>query len=145
MAMASVRSAEEQAILRDGPFCAFARWVDHPVTGRRVIQCRRFGSDAQAWLGESGRACVGCKESAQFDGRPDVHERSEKEARRIALVLGEAPEQAEARLAYLKDHWRLDDSPRAQALLTRALQLAPAHGVAVAEAVRIARARGLIQ
>lgn len=139
--------AEEAEVLMDGPYCAFARWVTHPIDHLRVIQCRRFGANAQAWLSPNGKACRGCKESADFDGRDDEYERSRIEAEHIAASLGADETAAAATLAFLKAVWGIDDvaNVRGRALLTEALARAPRYGLPADAALRLAQAQKLVE
>lgn len=139
--------AEEAEVLKDGPYCAFARWVTHPIDGWRTIQCRRFGANAQAWLSPTGKECRGCKESAEFDGRPDAYERSQVEADDIAASLGAEEATAAAKLAFRKAIWGIDllASVHARTLLTDALARATRYGLPADAALRLAQAQKLVK
>jgi len=42
MAREVIPTAEEQRILDEGPFCHRAKWVQHHITGQRIIACKLF-------------------------------------------------------------------------------------------------------
>jgi len=146
MAIARRTEAEKQAILRDGPYCALARWRDDPPDDTLPIQCRRLGANAHRWLPVDSRscACYACRESAEYNGRDDDEE-NERAARRIAAHLPADEAQAETMLDWFREAWGMDDNERARGLLTRALALAPGlSGLPAQAALRIAQRKGLV-